>query len=93
MGAVAGGDGLAEGHPSPPWCRSCALGLRGHRADGQDEAGLRQGQQLGDNVLAHGYVREDHVLDEELPLWVTIPPLAEIQQPLEQAVADVPAQP
>ena len=33
-------------------------------------AGLRNTQQLGDYVLAHGYVREDHVLDEELPLWV-----------------------
>ena len=52
-------------------------------------AGLRNTQQLGDYVLAHGYVREDHVLDEELPLWVPIPPLAEIQLALEQAVADV----
>ncbi len=52
-------------------------------------AGLRNTQQLGDYVLAHGYVREDHVLDEDLPLWVPIPPLAEIQLALEQAVADV----
>ncbi|HEX6017320.1 MAG TPA: AMP nucleosidase [Burkholderiaceae bacterium] len=52
-------------------------------------AGLRTTQQLGDYVLAHGYMREDHVLDEELPLWVPIPALAEIQQALEQAVADV----
>jgi AMP nucleosidase len=52
-------------------------------------AGLRNTQQLGDYVLAHGYVREDHVLDEELPLWVPIPALAEIQVALEQAVADV----
>ena len=52
-------------------------------------AGLRSTQQLGDYVLAHGYVREDHVLDEELPLWVPIPALAEIQVALEQAVADV----
>ncbi|MET0517751.1 MAG: AMP nucleosidase [Burkholderiaceae bacterium] len=52
-------------------------------------AGLRNTQSLGDYVLAHGYVREDHVLDEELPLWVPIPPLAEIQQALEGAVADV----
>ena len=36
-------------------------------------AGLRNSQQLGDYVLAHGYVREDHVLDEELPPWVPIP--------------------
>ncbi|MBA2674023.1 AMP nucleosidase [Ramlibacter sp.] len=52
-------------------------------------AGLRNSQQLGDYVLAHGYVREDHVLDEELPLWVPIPALAEIQVALERAVADV----
>ncbi|MDM0082016.1 AMP nucleosidase [Variovorax sp. J31P179] len=52
-------------------------------------AGLRQGQQLGDYVLAHAYVREDHVLDEELPLWVPIPALSEIQLALEKAVAEV----
>jgi AMP nucleosidase len=52
-------------------------------------AGLRNSQQLGDYVLAHGYVREDHVLDEELPLWIPIPALAEIQKALESAVADV----
>jgi len=52
-------------------------------------AGLRTTQQLGDYVLAHGYVREDHVLDEELPLWVPIPPLAEVQMALEEAVADI----
>jgi AMP nucleosidase len=52
-------------------------------------AGLRNSQQLGDYVLAHGYVREDHVLDEELPLWVPIPALAEIQVALERAVAEV----
>jgi AMP nucleosidase len=52
-------------------------------------AGLRNTQQLGDYVLAHGYVREDHVLDEDLPLWVPIPPLAEVQVALEAAVADI----
>jgi len=52
-------------------------------------AGLRNSQQLGDYVLAHGYVREDHVLDEDLPLWVPIPALAEIQLALEAAVSDV----
>ncbi|WP_429497338.1 AMP nucleosidase [Robbsia andropogonis] len=52
-------------------------------------AGLRNTQRLGDYVLAHGYVREDHVLDADLPLWVPVPPLAEIQVALEQAVADV----
>lgn len=52
-------------------------------------AGLRTTQQLGDYVLAHGYVREDHVLDEDLPLWVPIPPLAEVQLAVQAAVADV----
>jgi AMP nucleosidase len=52
-------------------------------------AGLRNSQQLGDYVLAHAYVREDHVLDEDLPLWVPVPALAEIQVALEKAVADV----
>ena len=52
-------------------------------------AGLRNTQQLGDYVLAHGYVREDHVLDEELPLWVPIPPLAEVQVAIESAVAEI----
>jgi AMP nucleosidase len=52
-------------------------------------AGLRNTQRLGDYVLAHGYVREDHVLDEDLPLWVPIPALAEVQVALEEAVAEV----
>jgi AMP nucleosidase len=52
-------------------------------------AGLRNTQKLGDYVLAHGYVREDHVLDEELPLWAPIPALAEMQVALEQSVGEV----
>ena len=52
-------------------------------------AGLRDTQALGDYVLAHAYVREDHVLDDDLPLWVPIPALAEIQVALEEAVAEV----
>jgi AMP nucleosidase len=52
-------------------------------------AGLRNTQKLGDYVLAHGYVREDHVLDDDLPLWVPIPALAEMQVALEQAVGEV----
>ncbi|SMF10012.1 AMP nucleosidase [Pseudogulbenkiania subflava] len=52
-------------------------------------AGLRQTQQLGDYVLAHGYVRDDHVLDQDLPLWVPIPALAEIQLALAAAVSDI----
>ncbi|PAT38462.1 AMP nucleosidase [Vandammella animalimorsus] len=52
-------------------------------------AGLQSSQQLGDYVLAHGYIRDDHVLDEDLPIWVPIPALAEVQQALEQAVGQV----
>jgi AMP nucleosidase len=52
-------------------------------------AGLRNTQKLGDYVLAHGYVREDHVLDQELPLWVPVPALAEMQVALEQAVGEI----
>jgi len=52
-------------------------------------AGLRSSQALGDYVLAHAYVREDKVLDNDLPVWVPIPALAEIQQALEAAVAEV----
>ncbi|QJF52931.1 AMP nucleosidase [Roseobacter ponti] len=52
-------------------------------------AGLRNSQQLGDFVLAHAYLREDKVLDDDLPLWVPIPALAEIQIALEQSVAKI----
>ncbi|ROU01246.1 AMP nucleosidase [Histidinibacterium lentulum] len=52
-------------------------------------AGLRNSQRLGDFVLAHAYLREDRVLDDDLPGWVPIPPLAEIQVALETAVAQV----
>jgi AMP nucleosidase len=50
-------------------------------------AGLRNSQSLGDFVLAHAYLREDKVLDDDLPVWVPIPALAEIQIALQQAVA------
>lgn len=52
-------------------------------------AGLRNSQNLGDYVLAHGYLREDNILDGDLPPSIPIPALAEIQQALEQAVAQV----
>jgi AMP nucleosidase len=52
-------------------------------------AGLRNSQRLGDYVLAHAYVREDHVLDDDLPVWIPIPALAEVQQALESAVEEV----
>ncbi|OCX65784.1 AMP nucleosidase [Thioclava sp. SK-1] len=52
-------------------------------------AGLRNSQALGDFVLAHAYLREDHVLDDDLPTWIPIPTLAEIQVALQEAVAEV----
>lgn len=52
-------------------------------------AGLRRSQHLGDYVLAHAYVREDHVLDQDLPAWIPLPALAEVQVALQQAVANV----
>jgi AMP nucleosidase len=52
-------------------------------------AGLRNSQALGDYVLAHAYVREDHVLDDDLPVWVPIPALAEVQVALQEAVAEI----
>jgi AMP nucleosidase len=52
-------------------------------------AGLRHTQALGDYVLAHAYVREDHVLDDDLPVWVPLPALAEVQVALQEAVAEV----
>ncbi len=52
-------------------------------------AGLRNSQRLGDYVLAHAYVREDHVLDDDLPVWVPLPALAEVQVAIEKSVAAV----
>ncbi len=51
-------------------------------------AGLRNSQSMGDFVLAHAYLREDGVLDADLPTWIPIPALAEIQVALEQSVAE-----
>ncbi len=52
-------------------------------------AGLRQSQMIGDYVLAHAYLRQDHVLDEAVPPDVPIPALAEVQVALQEAVASV----
>ena len=52
-------------------------------------AGLRNSQALGDYVLAHAYMREDHVLDDDLPVWVPVPALAEVQVAMQDAVAEV----
>jgi AMP nucleosidase len=47
--------------------------------------GLRETQTIGDYVLAHAYLRDDHVLDDILPPEVPIPPLAEVQLALQRA--------
>jgi AMP nucleosidase len=52
-------------------------------------AGLRRSQLLGDYVLAHGYVRDDHVLDQDLSSFVPVPPIAEVQVALQEATANV----
>jgi AMP nucleosidase len=41
--------------------------------------GLRPSQTIGDYVLAHAYLRDDHVLDEVLPPEIPIPAIAEVQ--------------
>ena len=51
--------------------------------------GLRHSQAIGDYVLAHAYLREDHVLDAVLPPEIPIPPIAEIQVALQDAAAEV----
>jgi AMP nucleosidase len=51
--------------------------------------GLRQSQRIGDYVLAHAYLRQDHILDSVLPPDIPIPALAEVQVALQQAAAQV----
>ena len=51
--------------------------------------GLRQSQRIGDYVLAHAYLRQDHILDSILPPEIPIPALAEVQVALQQATAQV----
>ena len=51
--------------------------------------GLRHSQRLGDYVLAHAYLRYDSVLDRDLPVEIPIPPIAEIQIALQEAVKRV----
>jgi AMP nucleosidase len=51
--------------------------------------GLRASQRIGDYVLAHAYLRDDHILDSVLPPEIPIPPIAEVQQALAQAAGQV----
>jgi len=47
--------------------------------------GLRGSQTIGDYVLAHAYLRDDHVLDGVLPPEIPIPPIAEVQVAFNRA--------
>ena len=47
--------------------------------------GLRGSQTIGDYVLGHAYLRDDHVLDGVLPPEIPIPPIAELQVALNRA--------
>ena len=51
--------------------------------------GLRHSQRIGDYVLAHAYLREDHVLDAVLPRDIPVPPIAEVQVALQDAAEKV----
>lgn len=51
--------------------------------------GLRQSQVIGDYVLAHAYMRRDGILDRVLPPNIPLPALAEVQQVLQQAAAEI----
>lgn len=51
--------------------------------------GLRPSQSIGDYVLAHAYLRDDHVLDDVLPPEIPIPAIAEVQQALDRAARAV----
>ena len=51
--------------------------------------GLRPTQKIGDYVLAHAYLRDDHVLDPVLPPEIPLPAIAEVQQALAGAAEQV----
>ena len=51
--------------------------------------GLRPSQTIGDYVLAHAYLRDDHVLDDMLPVEIPLPAIAEVQTALFNAAAKV----
>ncbi len=51
--------------------------------------GLRPSQKIGDYVLAHAYLRDDHVLDSVLPPEIPLPAIAEVQRALAVAAEQV----
>ena len=54
--------------------------------------GLRPSQRIGDYVLAHAYLRDDHVLDDVLPPEIPVPAIAEVQVAMAKAAAIVSGQ-
>jgi len=51
--------------------------------------GLRESQRIGDYVLAHAYLRDDHLLDDVLPPEIPLPAIAEVQKALFEATMAV----
>ena len=51
--------------------------------------GLRPSQTIGDYVLAHAYLRDDHVLDDVLPPEIPLPVIAEVQKALFDATVTI----
>ena len=54
--------------------------------------GLRPSQRIGDYVLAHAYLRDDHILDDVLPPEIPVPAIAEVQLALARAAATISGQ-
>ena len=54
--------------------------------------GLRPSQRIGDYVLAHAYLRDDHVLDDVLPPEIPVPAIAEVQVAMARAAATISGQ-
>jgi AMP nucleosidase len=51
--------------------------------------GLRPSQRIGDYVLAHAYLRDDHILDDVLPPEIPVPAIAEVQVALQRGAERV----
>ena len=54
--------------------------------------GLLPSQRIGDYVLAHAYLRDDHILDDVLPPEIPVPAIAEVQLALARAAATISGQ-
>ena len=54
--------------------------------------GLRPSQRIGDYVLAHAYLRDDHILDDVLPVEIPLPAIAEVQRAMFEAAMGVTAE-